>query len=160
MTELLTIGKRIALIRKRNKFSQQELALKLGVSRSLIGLIETNKSKPSHVFLKKFVSITNTTYSFLIEGKSDFSRSQASFENFIPIKEEELSNDYQLSEHFFKCYEVIAKLRMEKSMTDQEIRALENFITHVIDLMKTNSKQKDKIIQLYTELDQLKKKND
>lgn len=160
MTELLTIGKRIALIRKRNKFSQQELARILGVSRSLIGLIETDKSKPNYVFLKKIVSITNTTYNFLIEGESDISRSQASSENLNPIKEEKLSNDYQLLEHLFKCYEVIVKLRLEKSMTDQEIRVFENMITHAIDLMKTNNKQKDKIIQMFSELDQLKQKSD
>ncbi len=68
MTHNLTIGKRIQQKRKSSGLSQQALANKLKVSRSLIGQIETDKSKPSLEHLSQIIHILDTDYQYLIEG--------------------------------------------------------------------------------------------
>ena len=64
-----TIGQRIAEKRKEAGLTQQQIALKIGnVSRSLVGQIEKDLSKPSLDFLVSFVSITNTSLDYIITG--------------------------------------------------------------------------------------------
>lgn len=62
MTDNLTIGKRIAFHRKNAGFTQQEIAAKLGVSRSLVGQIEKDLTKPNLDFLSGFIQLTNIKY--------------------------------------------------------------------------------------------------
>ncbi|RMG24728.1 MAG: XRE family transcriptional regulator [Bacteroidetes bacterium] len=64
----MTIGGRIARLRKRQKLTQKELAEQTGVSRSLIGQIEANNVKPTLAFLKQFIRICHTSYEAVIEG--------------------------------------------------------------------------------------------
>ncbi|MBX2898432.1 MAG: helix-turn-helix transcriptional regulator [Cyclobacteriaceae bacterium] len=66
-----TIGERIAKKRRERGLSQQQLADMNGVTRSLIGQIEGNQSKPSIEFMTKMVSITGTTYEYIIEGRPE-----------------------------------------------------------------------------------------
>jgi transcriptional regulator with XRE-family HTH domain len=68
---LTTVGERIKEYRKKSGLSQEDIAKRVGVSRSLIAQIETNLSNPSLEFLSNFVRIANTTYNYIIEGVED-----------------------------------------------------------------------------------------
>lgn len=81
----LPVGRRIQNARKKAGFSQASLAIVMqelaipeerGVTRSLIAQIEAGNSNPSLDFLRNFVSICNTSYNHIIDGKEDESRSR------------------------------------------------------------------------------------
>jgi transcriptional regulator with XRE-family HTH domain len=63
-----TIGFRMAELRKKIGYSQVEMAKELRISRSLVGQIERDLSKPNLELLSHFVRITNTSYAYVIDG--------------------------------------------------------------------------------------------
>lgn len=69
MTAKLTIADRIALKRKEMKLTQQQVADYMGVTRSLVGQVETGAVNPNLQFLEKFTRMASCTYDYLIEGK-------------------------------------------------------------------------------------------
>lgn len=81
--EFLTIGQRIRETRKVAGYSQASLAEKMSemspeaekkVTRSLIAQIEVGNSNPTLEFLRVFVSICNTSYGYIIEGKPEYDK--------------------------------------------------------------------------------------
>lgn len=48
-----TLGKNIQKLRKRNRFSQEQLAEKVGISRAYMGYIEQGRNSPSLEVLEK-----------------------------------------------------------------------------------------------------------
>lgn len=69
MTDNLTLGGKVALFRKKAGFTQQEIAGKLGVSRSLVGQIEKDLTKPNLDFLAGFIALVNIRYDDLLGAK-------------------------------------------------------------------------------------------
>ncbi len=67
MTDILTIGQRIAFFRKKAGFTQQQIAEKLGVSRSLVGQIEKDLTNPNLEFLSSFVKLVKIDYSSILD---------------------------------------------------------------------------------------------
>lgn len=61
---------RLVYLRKRDRLSQQELATKLGVSRSVVGMYETGQRMPSFEVLEAIADTFNVNISFLI-GQAD-----------------------------------------------------------------------------------------
>lgn len=61
---------RLVYLRKRDRLSQQELATKLGVSRSVVGMYETGQRMPSIEILEAIADTFNVNISFLI-GQAD-----------------------------------------------------------------------------------------
>lgn len=67
---MLNIGKRITQLRKYQHLSQQELADKVGASRTIIGNYERDTNTPSIEVLLKLAKVFNVSVDFLIgEGK-------------------------------------------------------------------------------------------
>lgn len=64
----MTFGERILTIRKRMKWSQDELAKKVGTSAPIIGRYERNEIKPSIDTAKTIADILEVTVDFLISG--------------------------------------------------------------------------------------------
>ena len=60
----------LVYLRKRSGLSQQELADKLGLSRSIIGMYESNQRMPSLEVLEALADVFNVNVDFLI-GHSD-----------------------------------------------------------------------------------------
>lgn len=56
----------LVYLRKRDKLSQQELALKLGVSRSVVGMYETDQRMPSFEVLEAIADTFNVNIDFLV----------------------------------------------------------------------------------------------
>ena len=61
-----TIGEKIKELRELNELSQAQLAIKIGVSRSLISHWESNNRKPSYVDLEKISNIFDVSADYLI----------------------------------------------------------------------------------------------
>lgn len=64
----MTFGERILSLRKRLKWSQDELAKKVGTSAPIIGRYERNEIKPSIDTAKAIADALGATLDFLIGG--------------------------------------------------------------------------------------------
>lgn len=71
---MVTIGERIRELRKANKWTQQELAEKLGLDRTTISKWERQGgSEPDNLTITKLADIFDVSTDYLL-GKSDFRR--------------------------------------------------------------------------------------
>jgi transcriptional regulator with XRE-family HTH domain len=67
---MLNIGERITQLRKQQNLSQDELAKKIAVSRTIIGNYERNANTPSIEVLVKLSKVFNVSVDYLIgEGE-------------------------------------------------------------------------------------------
>jgi transcriptional regulator with XRE-family HTH domain len=64
----MTFGERISSLRKRHKWSQDELAKKIGTSAPIVGRYERNEIKPSIEVAKKLADELEVTIDYLIGG--------------------------------------------------------------------------------------------
>lgn len=64
----MTFGERIISLRKKNKWSQDELAKRIGTSAPIIGRYERNEIKPSIEVAKKLADELGVTIDYLIGG--------------------------------------------------------------------------------------------
>lgn len=70
MSGNLTIGTRIATVRKHKRLTQSDLSQLTGKSRSSIAQIEKDITKPDHDFIASIVRICNTSFEY-IHGLTD-----------------------------------------------------------------------------------------
>ena len=66
----MTFGEKITLIRKQLKWSQEELAKKIGTSAPIVGRYERNEIKPSIETAKNIADALGVTVDYLV-GSSD-----------------------------------------------------------------------------------------
>jgi len=67
---MLNIGERITQLRKQQNLSQEELAKKVGVSRTIVGNYERNENTPSTEVIIKLAKVFNVSVDYLIgEGQ-------------------------------------------------------------------------------------------
>lgn len=66
----MTFGERILSVRKRLKWSQDELAKKVGTSAPIIGRYERNEIKPAIDTAKTIADTLGVTVDFLISGEA------------------------------------------------------------------------------------------
>lgn len=66
----MTFGERISLIRKQLKWSQEDLAKKVGTSAPIIGRYERDEIKPSIEVAAKMAELLNVSLDYLV-GKTD-----------------------------------------------------------------------------------------
>ena len=64
----MTFGERVLAVRKKNKWSQDELAKMVGTSAPIIGRYERNEIKPSIDTAKKIADVLGVTIDYLIGG--------------------------------------------------------------------------------------------
>lgn len=64
----MTFGERITVIRKQLKWSQEDLAKKVGTSAPIIGRYERNEIKPSIEIAKKIADELEVTVDYLLGG--------------------------------------------------------------------------------------------
>lgn len=72
-----TLGKRIKALRKELHISQAELAKKIGMSASAIGMYEQNRRIPDNETLLKFSKYFGVSTDYLL-GKSDYAPNDVS----------------------------------------------------------------------------------
>ncbi|ALO13776.1 Putative PBSX repressor [Salinivirga cyanobacteriivorans] len=66
----MTFGERIISLRKKLKWSQDELAKKIGTSAPIIGRYERNEIKPSIETAKNIADSLNVTLDYLLGGSN------------------------------------------------------------------------------------------
>lgn len=66
----MTFGEKVSMLRKQLKWSQEELAKKIGTSAPIVGRYERGEIKPSIEVAAKIADTLNVTVDYLI-GKSD-----------------------------------------------------------------------------------------
>ena len=74
------IGTRLKILREELGLKQEELAQKLSVSPSSIGMYETNKREPNSEIIIKIANFFNVTIDYLL-GKSDIRNNNENIEN-------------------------------------------------------------------------------
>lgn len=77
---LYMIGTRLKILREELGLKQEELAQKLSVSPSSIGMYETNKREPNSEIIIKIANFFNVTIDYLL-GKSDIRNNNENIEN-------------------------------------------------------------------------------
>jgi repressor LexA len=70
MTDKQGLSERLKLLRKGQKFTQDELADRLGLTKSAISKFETGNSAPSFETLKKVALLYNVTTDYLLNGSN------------------------------------------------------------------------------------------
>lgn len=121
------IGRRIAEIRKKNGDSQITCAGKLGIKRSTLAAYESGINAMPDRIKSKFVRIYNISYEFLISGSKMV---------------EEPAPEYKKKD----IHSLLVQL--EDTPLHHEIRR------RVLELLKENTGQKDRIIELLEKLNQ------
>lgn len=69
---MLNIGQRITQLRKQQNLSQEELAKKANVSRTIVGNYERNANTPSIEVIIKLARIFNVSVDYIV-GEGEFS---------------------------------------------------------------------------------------
>ena len=141
----MTIGKRIKHKRKAKGLSQHELASMLGVSRSLIGQIETDKSNPSLESLAQIIRILDTSYVYMIDGTeavsggfgrvSEESAAYQTHMNAGPVVSEppppiDPQDNRALRQHIYYQAEIIEHIKSENKALRDGMAALAELLSH------------------------------
>lgn len=79
MSDGQKLSSRLKLLRKAHKFTQDELAERLGLTKSAISKFETGNSAPSFDTLKKIVALYNVSTDYL------FNSSDSTFEAYMAV---------------------------------------------------------------------------
>ncbi len=69
--DMVECGLRLKAIRIERGLTQEELAEKMNMSRSHLGMIETGKTGPSIDLLVQFADVLDTSTDYLLLGKKD-----------------------------------------------------------------------------------------
>jgi transcriptional regulator with XRE-family HTH domain len=109
---MLNIGDKIIQLRKQLNLSQNELAEKINVSRTIIGNYERNTNLPSIEILLKMAKTFNVTIDYLI-GEGEFS----SYDKEIIKRIEDIDKlDEETKKHlFFLVDNVIQNFKTKKA---------------------------------------------
>ncbi|MEL6969941.1 MAG: helix-turn-helix transcriptional regulator [Bacteroidota bacterium] len=81
----MTLGQRVADLRKRMKVSQNELGKRVGTSGDIIGRYERDEVKPSIEVAAKIADELDTSLDFLM-GKTDVELDQAIIKRVVEIQ--------------------------------------------------------------------------
>lgn len=103
-----TFGEKLAYLRNKKGYSQEEVADRLGIAKSTLGMYETNKRQPGHDMTKKISDFYEVTTDWLLGNYSDNKES--------PIIDDQTKN---------AALEIYARLpQEEKNLIDDMIMAL------------------------------------
>lgn len=86
------LGVRISLLRRSAGMSQQELAEKLKISASAVGMYEQGRREPSVQILSDMATLFGVSIDFLVTGKASTSREQEEVNQML-LQRLELANN-------------------------------------------------------------------
>ena len=101
----MTFGERVLALRKKNKWSQGDLAKKVGTSAPIIGRYERNEIKPSIETAKNIADALGVTIDYLIGGSDTMVMDKSLLKRMKDIqrlKEDEKSHVFALLDAFLK----------------------------------------------------------
>lgn len=97
----MNTGDRIALLRESLGWTQEELALKLGITRAALSHYEKNRRKPDFETLTELADLFDVSIDYLVGRTSALQDAQSKaidhFADQLELSDEELLKKYQLS---------------------------------------------------------------
>lgn len=90
-----SFGERLKALRNSKKLKQEELAQKINISKSAIGMYERNEREPSFEIVEKIASFFEVSIDFLLTGaqlKKDENTSGLYFFDMDGLTEEEIED--------------------------------------------------------------------
>lgn len=87
-----SIVERLKQLRKQNQLTQSQLAQEIGVTQSIISVVESEKSSVSLDFLRKAANYYNVSVEWLLYGKEKFA--ELKLGNFVPMVDHAVKADY------------------------------------------------------------------
>lgn len=133
------LGDKIKKLRKEKHITQQELADKVGISRSSIGMIESNKQGTTNETLVKLAKVLNTTVDYLLSD-SDYENIEKKERDYsLTIKEQENIDS--------EAQKILDELSMSFSknkdmLTEEDYFAIENALKITLESIKIKNKKK------------------
>ena len=88
----MSVGRRIALLRENRSLSQSQLAKKLNISTSTLGMYETNKRNPNTEMLKTLANFFNVSTDYLLEITNE---KESSKDSTVDIADDKVLMTYQ-----------------------------------------------------------------
>ena len=68
---MATLGQKLSIYRNQYHLSQKDMAKRLGIATSTLGMYETDKREPNIKMLKKFAHVFHTSIDYLVDDASD-----------------------------------------------------------------------------------------
>ncbi|ACT03607.1 helix-turn-helix domain-containing protein [Paenibacillus sp. JDR-2] len=97
----MNIGNRIAGLREERKWTQEQTASKLGISRAALSHYEKNRREPDTETLAKFADLYQVTIDYLVgrttNTQAALSEDVRNFVDHLELSDEELLEKYNLS---------------------------------------------------------------
>lgn len=141
----INLGKKIKNYRKLNNVTQQELANKLGISRSTLSYYENGEVEPNIYTLLKLSEIMNCSIDYLFNIENlDNSDVKINYSSYIDDREENINtpkNNYinELKKLLKKVERTFIELEQSKKRTDlmyDELKRTKNRLFKIDDLSK------------------------
>ena len=106
-------GKILRELRKENNLNQSELAKKIGLSASAVGMYEQGRRQPGLELINKIADLFNVSSDFLI-GRSNIRKSDDS---------KNIAKTNENSPYLVQAY--------DKNLPPEELRKIEKYINHI-----------------------------
>lgn len=90
-----TFGERLKALRISSKLKQEDLAKKINISKSAIGMYERNEREPSYEILEKIASFFEVSIDFLLTGneiKTEKNKGNLFFFDMEGLDDEEIED--------------------------------------------------------------------
>lgn len=122
------LSEQLKIIRKANKFTQQELADAIGIERSTYASYETGRNKPDVVLLSKIAKVFGVSSDFILE-----------IDTTVPLNVEDIPVQYKKK----SGNQLVSTLSKEEKGVLAKYRLLsDSKKTELIDFLKKNTASK------------------
>lgn len=136
------LGDKIRQLRKRNEITQQELAKAVNLSRSAVGMLESNKNGASPDKLKEIADFFGVTVDYLLSDNEQIEETveiKSERDYSLSIKEQEKLDD--------EAKKIIEELSMsfsknKNSLSEDDYFAVENAIRSTLEAIEIKNKKK------------------
>lgn len=122
------LSEQLKIIRKANKFTQQELADAIGIERSTYASYETGRNKPDVVLLSKIAKVFGVSSDFILE-----------IDTTVPLNVEDIPVQYKKK----SGNQLVSTLSKEEKGVLAKYRLLsDSKKTELVDFLKKNTASK------------------
>lgn len=122
------LSEQLKIIRKANKFTQQELADAIGIERSTYASYETGRNKPDVILLSKIAKVFGVGSDFILE-----------IDTTAPLNMEDISVQYKKK----SGNKLVSTLSKEEKIVLAKYRLLsDNKKTELVDFLEKNTASK------------------
>ena len=122
------LSEQLKIIRKANKFTQQELADAIGIERSTYASYETGRNKPDVILLSKIAKVFGVSSDFILE-----------IDTTVPLNMEDIPVQYKKK----SGNQLVSTLSKEEKGVLAKYRLLsDNKKTELVDFLEKNTASK------------------